>query len=63
MLNQNAKLLTASETAELLSVDVGTLAVWRCKKQYKDLKYLKIGNRIRYRYKDVLEFVESNLRH
>ena len=44
---KNLKLLTA----ELLGVDKQTLANWRCTKR-EDLKYVKIGGRVRYRVSD-----------
>lgn len=54
-----SQLLTAQQTADLLQIDVGTLAVWRCKKQYQHLRYVKIGNRVRYRAEDVQQFIDS----
>ena len=50
-------LLTPSETAEVLGVQADTLAVWRTRKRY-DLPYVKVGRSVRYRAKDVAEFIE-----
>jgi Helix-turn-helix domain len=52
------KLLTPKETAAILRVSVGTLAVWRCTQRYP-LRFLKLGHAIRYRAEDVAAFVES----
>lgn len=52
-------LLTPKETACLLKVSVGTLAVWRCTKQYS-LQYVKIGKRlVRYHIHEVNRFLEE----
>lgn len=51
-------LLSPAETAQLLGVSAGTLAVWRCTKRYA-LAYLKIGAKIRYRLSDVEKFIET----
>jgi hypothetical protein len=55
------KLLTAAETAKLLLVTTGTLAVWRCTRRYP-LPYVKLGHAIRYREEDVRKFIEEQLR-
>lgn len=41
------KLLSRQETAELLGVSSGTLAVWLCCKRY-DLPYIKVGRLVKY---------------
>lgn len=54
------RLLTQKEVAELLQVDEGTLEKWRCNQRY-DLPYSKIGRLVRYRYSDVLKFIEERM--
>ncbi len=49
----NQALLTATETASYLGVKVQTLAVWRSVGRYPELRYVKVGNSIRYRLADV----------
>ena len=51
------KLLTRKETADLLGVSVGTLAVWVSCKRYP-LPYIKVGRLVKYDYEDVLKFLE-----
>lgn len=51
------KLLTRKETAEMLGVSVGTLAVWASCKRYP-LSYIKVGRLVKYDYEDVLKFLE-----
>ena len=55
---KNLKLLTA----ELLGVDKQTLANWRCTKR-EDLKYVKIGGRVRYRVSDIENFIDTKVKH
>ncbi len=52
------RLLTAKETSEILGISEQTLAIWRCNKRY-GLKYVKVGRYVRYRYGDVLGFIQS----
>jgi excisionase family DNA binding protein len=52
------RLLTPREAAEILRVNAGTLAVWRCTNRYP-LKFVKIGRHIRYRESDVKQFIEN----
>ncbi len=56
--DQSDRLLTASQAGEFLGVSEQTLAIWRCNKRY-DLKYVKIGRKVRYRFRDLMMFVES----
>lgn len=64
MLNTNSvKLLTPAQTAELLQIDIRTLAVWRTTRRHKELKFIKLGNRVRYRFTDVVEFIDAQTRH
>jgi hypothetical protein len=55
---KDIKLLCPKETARILGVSDGTLAVWRCNKTY-NLPYIKIGNRVRYRSDAVMQFIDS----
>ena len=55
---QTNDLLTSDEVSEILGVSTQTLAVWRCNKRYP-LSYVKVGRYVRYRYGDVLTFVQS----
>lgn len=49
-------LLTPEETAGLLGVAPGTLAVWRATRRYA-LKFVKVGRSVRYRRADVDAFI------
>lgn len=49
-------LLTPKETAKLLHVTVGTLAVWRSTRR-KPLAFIKMGWRIFYRPESVQSFI------
>jgi hypothetical protein len=50
--------LSPAETANILGVTKGTLAVWRCTKRYY-LPFVRIGRKVFYRAEDVSAFVES----
>ncbi|MCI5049235.1 MAG: helix-turn-helix domain-containing protein [Rickettsiales bacterium] len=52
-------LLTPEETAELLGISVNTLRMWRCAKRY-DLPYVKVGRLVRYREKEIQDFILRN---
>lgn len=54
-------LLDRKSAARYLGVTPGTLAVWACKKRYKDLKVVKIGRTVRYRLSDLEKFIEVRL--
>lgn len=53
-------LLTKEQVSEILGITIGTLAVWRTTQRY-DLPYVKAGRLIRYRYEDVMAFIESRI--
>lgn len=53
-------LLSPEETAGILGVSVQTLAVWRCKKRY-DLRYVRIGSRIRYHSESVQAAIQRGV--
>lgn len=51
-------LLKPEITANILGVDVKTLAVWRCTKRYP-LPWVRVGRNVMYRPEDVQAFIES----
>lgn len=55
----NERTLTAKEAAAFLGVSPQSLNVWRCTKRYP-LPYIKIGRMIRYRYSDLVAFLEQH---
>lgn len=57
-IQEEDKLLDERQTAELLSVCVGTLQVWRSRKRYP-LAYIKVGRAVRYKRSAVLAFISS----
>jgi len=61
MNNQNNanRLITREEAAEILGLKPQTLAKWACLKR-GDLKMVKLGRSVRYRLKDLEEFIEEN---
>lgn len=52
------KLLTPTETAELLGVAVDTLTIWRCTRRVV-LPFVKVGRHVRYTPEAVAEFIRS----
>jgi len=53
-------LLTPAQAAEVLGVQIQTLAKWRC---YGDgPKFIHVGRLCRYRPKDLREWIEENQR-
>ncbi len=54
-------LLSEQEAAELLTVAPGTLSVWRSTGRY-NLKFLKVGRKVRYRRSDLLAWLENRTR-
>lgn len=54
------KLLTENQTADLMTIQPQTLSVWRTTKRY-DLPYVKIGRAVRHRRSDVMAFIESRM--
>ena len=52
------KLLTPETVADLLCVELHTLAVWRCEGRY-NLPYIKTGRLVRYLESDVAAFITS----
>ena len=58
----NHNLLTPAQTAEILGVTIGTLAVWRCTARYP-ISFVKIGRRVKYRLADINNFIEKGVSH
>jgi len=56
-LNQH-RLLSRKEAAAFLGVKEITLAVWKSSKKH-NIPVVKVGRLIRYRFSDLLDFVES----
>lgn len=52
-----AHLLDDKEAAAALDTTTGTLSVWRSTGRY-NLKFIRIGRRVKYRVGDLLEFIE-----
>lgn len=53
-------LLNPQETADLLHMSVYTLRDWR--RRRKNLPFVRIGNRPRYRVGDVKEYIQNQKR-
>lgn len=51
-------LLDPPQAAAILGVRVETLNTWRCTKRYP-LAYIRVGRRIRYRYEDLMAFLDA----
>lgn len=49
-------LLNCTETAQILGVQLNTLAVWRSTGRYS-LSYVRVGRSVRYRLSDLAEFL------
>lgn len=54
-------LLDEKQAAEVLTVEPGTLSVWRSTGRYK-IPFVKVGRRVRYRRSDLLAWLESRTR-
>ena len=57
-LTAQSELLSPNECARFLGISEGTLLVWRCTRRYP-LNFIKIGGRVRYRRRDVEQFLEK----
>lgn len=51
-------LLTTDEAAEMVGVKPGTLVNWRCTKK-ENIPYIKIGSKVFYKEKDILDWVDQ----
>lgn len=58
--NNDKKLATPEEAADILGVSPGTLSVWRSTGR-TSLRYVKIGRKVMYRRSDVDNFIQNNL--
>lgn len=54
-------LLDEKQAADFLTVEPGTLSVWRSTGRYA-IPYIKVGHLVRYRRTDLLAFLESRTR-
>lgn len=52
------ELLAPKDVSSLLGVSIGTLEVWRSTKRYA-LAYVKVGGRVRYRRRDIEQFLDA----
>jgi predicted site-specific integrase-resolvase len=55
------ELLDDKAAAAVLDVTPGTLSVWRSTGRYA-LPFLKVGRKVRYRYSDLLAWLEKRTR-
>ncbi len=51
-------LLDEKQAAEVLTVEPGTLSVWRSTGRYS-IPFVKVGRRVRYRRSDLMAWLES----
>lgn len=59
-INVENRLLSRKQAAEILGVSPNTLAVWTCHKK-QALPIVKLGTLVKYRYSDLLNFIERNV--
>lgn len=59
MLADPNRLLTTIEAAELLGLQPCTLSAWREDGSQPGLAFFKLGKAVRYRYGDLISFVET----
>jgi hypothetical protein len=52
------KMLSEEEVAQILGVKPNTLKDWRCRGS-KSLKYVKSGKLVRYKERDLAQFIEK----
>lgn len=53
------QMLTTAEAAALLGLQPCTLSAWREDGSHPDLPFFKLGKAVRYRYADLVAFVET----
>lgn len=53
------QMLTTTEAAALLGLQPCTLSAWREDGSHPDLPFFKLGKAVRYRYGDLVAFVET----
>lgn len=61
LVQRTRDLLDEKQAAEVLTVEPGTLSVWRSTGRYK-IPFVKVGRRVRYRRSDLLAWLESRTR-
>lgn len=54
----NGRLLSRREAASFLNMKENTLAVWKCTHRH-NIPVVKIGRLARYRYEDLIAFIEK----
>lgn len=57
---QPSDLLTDSEVAQYLRIQPHTLRVWRSARRRPQLRFVRVGRLVRYRFADVTAFIEAN---
>lgn len=57
--NNNKSLFDTREAADYLSVEPGTLEVWRCTKRHR-IPFIKVGRLVRYRKEALDSFLVNN---
>ncbi len=60
--NDDYLLIDDKETSKILHITPETLAVWRCTNRY-DLPYVKLGRKVRYKLKDIHDFIDRQTQH
>jgi len=55
------RLLSRDEAAKLLNMKPSTLAVWKCTHRH-NIPVIKVGRLARYRYEDLLAFIDRQTR-
>jgi excisionase family DNA binding protein len=53
-------MLSTTDAAELLGLQPATLATWREDGSQADLPFYKFGKIVRYRYSEVVAFIETH---
>ncbi len=51
-------LLDERQVSELTGISLWTLRKWRCEK--REIPYIRLGNVVRYKYSDILEYLKAN---
>ena len=57
---QPSDLLTDSEVAGYLRIEPHTLRVWRSARRHPQLRFVRVGRLVRYKFEDVQSFVNAN---
>jgi len=59
---EGERLLTTAQAATILNIAPGTLVIWRCTRRVPGPRFIKIGRAVRYRYADLVAFIENHAR-